>query len=106
LGQLFSDIGAQFESVSFGEEIEVLGRIAASNGNPDEYFDFFAKRYGLKLSSNITEKLTQQIMNRRDVGANIGIRSTPSFMVNGEVHQGALPYRRWERIFDTILNEQ
>jgi len=79
---------------------------AASNGNPDEYFDFFAKRYGLKLSSNITEKLTQQIMNRRDVGADIGIRSTPSFMVNGEVHQGALPHRRWERIFDTILNEQ
>lgn len=79
---------------------------AASNGNPDEYFDFFANRYGLNLNSNITKQLTRQIMNRRKVGADIGIRSTPSFMVNGEVYQGALPYRRWERIFDSILSQQ
>ncbi len=79
---------------------------AASNGNPDEYFEFFSNRYGLNLNSNITEQLTRQIMNRRQVGGDIGIRSTPSFMVNGKVYQGARPYRRWERIFDSILSEK
>jgi predicted DsbA family dithiol-disulfide isomerase len=35
-----------------------------------------------------------------------GIRSTPSFLVNGQVLVGAQPLAVWQQIFDTLLAEQ
>lgn len=35
-----------------------------------------------------------------------GINSTPSFTVNGRLVQGALPYERWQALFDTILAQR
>ncbi|WP_232280068.1 DsbA family protein [Roseiflexus castenholzii] len=35
-----------------------------------------------------------------------GVRSTPSFLINGQLLVGAQPFEVWERMFETILNSQ
>ena len=34
------------------------------------------------------------------------INSTPSFTVNGQLVQGALPFERWQGLFDSLLTQQ
>ena len=38
--------------------------------------------------------------------AKLGIRSTPSFVVNGQLLIGAYPYETWQRILDDLLAEK
>lgn len=76
---------------------------AAATGNPTEYFDFFAQRYGLPTDEKTLNRRARRIMNRRSVAAEIGVRSTPSFLVNGKLYQGAKSYENFQRIFDEIL---
>lgn len=37
-------------------------------------------------------------------GVNAGVRSTPSFLINGQLLVGAQPYPVWEQIFEQILS--
>jgi len=53
-----------------------------------------SNRYGPRIQEDI--QAAQQA----------GIRSTPSFLVNGQVLVGAQPFEVWERVFETILNSQ
>lgn len=77
---------------------------ARQNENPEEYFDFFLQRYNLSGLSP-SQNLLSSIMKRRRVYGELGIRSTPSFMVNGKIYKGGLPYRRWESIFNSLLQQ-
>lgn len=77
---------------------------AASNSNASEYFDFFARRYGLSTNEESLNRLARRIMNRRRVAAELGLRSTPSFLVNGKLYTGAQSYENFQRIFNGILN--
>jgi len=36
-------------------------------------------------------------------GVRLGVRSTPSFLINGKLLIGAHPYATWRRIFDDLL---
>lgn len=38
--------------------------------------------------------------------AKLGIRSTPSFVVNGQLLIGAYPYETWQRILDDLLAKE
>ncbi len=53
-----------------------------------------SNRYGPRIQSDMRE--AQQA----------GVRSTPSFLINGQLLVGAQPFEVWERIFETILNSQ
>ncbi|MDW8147411.1 MAG: DsbA family protein [Roseiflexaceae bacterium] len=53
-----------------------------------------SNRYGPRIQSDIRE--AQQA----------GIRSTPSFLINGQLLVGAQPFEVWERLFEAMLNSQ
>ncbi len=38
-----------------------------------------------------------------DTGKSMGIRATPTFLVNGQVFQGALPFEEFEKVIDQAL---
>lgn len=38
--------------------------------------------------------------------AQLGVRSTPSFLVNGRLLVGAQPYATWRRVLDDLLAKQ
>lgn len=74
---------------------------ARNNDNPETYFNFLMTEYG--LSQSPSENLSNVLMENRRIFSSIGIRSTPSFLVNGKIYEGAVPYSRWRTIFDNIL---
>lgn len=52
-----------------------------------------------KRHQDAVEQDMQQALSKR-------INSTPSFTVNGQLVQGALPFERWQSLFDSILEQQ
>lgn len=70
--------------------------------DPRTYFNLFLAQHG--LNEGPSKELLREIrFSTRDY-SELGIRQTPSFMVNGKIHKGALPYRRWRSIFDELLD--
>jgi len=51
-----------------------------------------SNRYGAQIQEDIL------------AGQQAGIRSTPSFLINGQLLVGAQPFEVWEQIFERILN--
>jgi protein-disulfide isomerase len=39
-------------------------------------------------------------------GSERGVRSTPTFVINGQIFVGARPYAEWQRYFDNLLARQ
>lgn len=76
---------------------------ARSNDSPRPYFKELMTRYGLGTREDPPKPLSRIILNRRRIITQLGIQATPSFLVNGKLYRGAIPYRRWQRIFDQIL---
>ncbi|MFB6345103.1 MAG: vitamin K epoxide reductase family protein [bacterium] len=71
--------------------------------NPKPYFSTLLLKYG--LSEGPSDPLLERIRrNQKFYGRNIGVSATPSFMINGKLYRGGLPFRRWKRIFNNILN--
>jgi protein-disulfide isomerase len=50
----------------------------------------------------ISEKITRMDQERRA----LGIRTRPSFDVNGELIQGAVPYQRFAQVLDEMLAQE
>lgn len=46
-----------------------------------------------------------QIEDDVNLAYDVGVRSTPSFLINGELVVGAQPYEVWKDLFDRILAE-
>ncbi|MFQ3632412.1 thioredoxin domain-containing protein [Roseiflexus sp.] len=82
------------------------------SGNADDFRTFL--RYADEL--NIDAAQVQQCVESNRYSARIqsdilegqqaGVRSTPSFLINGQLLVGAQPFEVWERILETILNSQ
>lgn len=82
-----------------------------SSGNADDFRTFL--RYAEEL--NIDAGQVQQCVESNRYGPRIesdireaqqaGVRSTPSFLINGQLLVGAQPFEVWERVFETILND-
>lgn len=75
------------------------------NNNPESYFNFLLKQYGLPPQQP-SQELKESIVNRQRHFAKIGVRATPSFLINGKLYEGGLPYRRIEQIFQSIIRNQ
>lgn len=83
-----------------------------SSGNADDFRTFL--KYAEEL--NLDAAQVQQCVESNRYGPRIqsdiyeaqqaGVRSTPSFLINGQLLVGAQPFEVWERIFETILNSQ
>ncbi len=49
------------------------------------------------------ESLYERVKTVQESGRELGIRSTPTFFVNGEKYSGALPFERFEEILTPLL---
>lgn len=74
---------------------------ARHNDDPRNYFGLFLSQYG--LTEGPSRGLLREIRRRTRDYAALGIRQTPSFLVNGKIYRGGLPYHRWQSIFDELL---
>jgi protein-disulfide isomerase len=67
----------------------------------------FAQDLGLKSSEFLdcltSQKYLSRVMQDAADGAAKGVRATPSFLINGEVVEGALPYADFEKIITDAL---
>lgn len=50
-----------------------------------------------------SKRFTAQIQQDYNDAVERGVRSTPSFIINGELFVGAQPYGRWKQKLDAIL---
>jgi len=50
-------------------------------------------------------KYTKEIEQNSYVASEIGVRSTPSFLINGQPLVGAQPFEEFKKIIDQILNK-
>ncbi len=83
-----------------------------SSGNASDFRTFL--KYAEEL--NLDAAQVQQCVESNRYGSRIqddireaqqaGVRSTPSFLINGQLLVGAQPFEVWERVFETILNSQ
>jgi protein-disulfide isomerase len=48
-------------------------------------------------------KYARTVAAETDTGKAMGIRATPTFLVNGQVFQGALPFEEFEKVIDQAL---
>ncbi len=53
-----------------------------------------------------TNQYAQQIGTDLREAARRGVRSTPSFMINGKLLVGAQPYEIWQQMLDDLLAQQ
>lgn len=51
-------------------------------------------------------QFAEQIEQEYNDATERGVRSTPSFIINGELFIGAQPYARWQQRLDAILAEK
>jgi protein-disulfide isomerase len=70
----------------------------------------FAARIGLDEAA-FTEcldsgKYREDIEESLNTGVELGVQSTPSFIVNGELVRGALPFEEFDRIIESALTAQ
>jgi protein-disulfide isomerase len=76
-----------------------------NNDSPKSYFDFLLRQYGMNPQKP-PEPLKQSIMSRARQFSKMGVRATPSFIINGKLYTGGLSYERISKIFDSILRRQ
>lgn len=78
-----------------------------NNQSPKSYFDFFMREYGLSGFGEPPRSIGNEIMQRRKFYMRtVGVKATPSFVVNGKLLQGAQSYREFKRLFDRIIRRK
>ncbi len=75
-----------------------------------QIFSTYAAEIGLD-SARFTACLTNpatfaQVEADLDVGRQLGLNSTPTFLINGERISGAQPYVFWKHVFDELLTQR
>ncbi len=82
------------------------------SGGERDLTTFLAYANELKLDATLLESCLKEQRYQADVEADMQealrkrINSTPSFTVNGQLVQGALPFERWQGLFDSLLTQQ
>lgn len=75
--------------------------------NPKRIFEGYAKALGLDVAAwnacYDSGKMLPQIMANRDEAVRLRVRSTPSFLVNGTLIEGAVTYDDFKRYVDQAL---
>lgn len=90
-----------------GQEVGEWGR-----GGARDFKTFLGYATELGLDAQVleqcvvSERFTEQINQDYNDATERGVRSTPSFIINGELFIGAQPYARWKERLDTILAEK
>jgi protein-disulfide isomerase len=65
----------------------------------------------LGLNSDVLQSCVIESRHAAQIEADVrsaverGINSTPAFLVNGRPVLGALPFERWQQLFDTLLTQ-
>lgn len=81
-------------------------------GGADDFKIFvgYGRELGLDLSQLqdcVNANTHADRFNRdRMLATQNGIRSTPSFLINGQPFVGAQPYNRWKQVLDRLLAQQ
>lgn len=75
--------------------------------NPKRIFEGYAKALGLDVAAwnacYDSGKMLPQIMANRDEAVRLRVRSTPSFLINGTLVEGAVTYDDFKRYVDQAL---
>jgi protein-disulfide isomerase len=75
----------------------------------DNYLDAFAETLGLDMAEFndclSDGKFRQQVLDDGIEARSFGINGTPSFVINGEVISGNLPFAEFQRVIDEALNQ-
>ena len=82
------------------------------SGDANDFSTFLGYADGLKLDTQQLDqcvranKYADQIEADFREAAALGVRSTPSFVVNGQLLVGAQPFEIWQELLDKLLAEQ
>lgn len=82
------------------------------NGDATDFSTFLGYAAGLQLDTQQLDacvrdnKYASQIEADFREAAALGVRSTPSFVVNGQLLVGAQPFEVWQELLDKLLVEQ
>ncbi|MBO9340722.1 MAG: DsbA family protein [Roseiflexus sp.] len=83
-----------------------------SSGDVNDFRTFLRYAEELELDAGAVQQCVEsnrygaQIQEDILAGQQAGIRSTPSFLINGQLLVGAQPFEVWEQIFERILSTQ
>jgi len=83
-----------------------------SSGDANDFRTFLRYAEELELDAGAVQQCVEsnrygaQIQEDILAGQQAGIRSTPSFLINGQLLVGAQPFEVWEQIFERILSTQ
>ena len=80
----------------------------AQDANPREDFRKYASEFGLNLDqfNQDMEKDWENIMTDYALGNKVGVKSTPTFFINGEKYSGVIQGEQLQQIIEGILNNQ
>ena len=82
------------------------------SGDATDFGTFLGYAAGLQLDTQQLDqcvranKYADQIEADFREAAALGVRSTPSFVVNGQLLVGAQPFEVWQELLDKLLTEQ
>ena len=80
-----------------------------SSGSGEDFKTFLGYARDLQLDLGTLQQCinsnqqAQQIAADYRAGAERGVRSTPTFLINGQPFIGARPYADWQRYLDSLL---
>ena len=80
-----------------------------SSGSIEDFKTFLGYAQALQLDLDTLQQCINsnqqaaRIASDYRVGAEQGVRSTPTFLINGQPFVGARPYADWQRYLDSLL---
>lgn len=89
-----------------------LDEKAWGQGGQADFTTFLGYAAELQLDAAVIQqcvvenKYAKQIEADFREASRLGVRSTPSFVVNGKLLVGAQPFEVWQRVLDQLLAEQ
>lgn len=78
--------------------------VSAETGDPIPYLESVMKKYGVEWDG-YPKSMEKHLLSRRDDYMRMGIRQTPSFLVNGRLVEGGQPFFYWQQLFKKIKQE-
>ncbi|NWG21573.1 MAG: DsbA family protein [Chloroflexi bacterium] len=95
-----------------GRLFDGLTRGEWQSGAPDDFRTFLGYAAELQLDAAEIQRCVESNRHAARIEADMrdgiqaGVRSTPSFVVNGQLLVGAQPYAVWEQLLERLLSQQ
>ena len=98
-----------YEQGKYWEYHDILFQRQSEWKKNESKFVEYAKMLGLDVEEFKacldSGKYREEVLKDRDEGTKLGVRGTPTFIIDGKKVSGALPYQEFEKILDSLQNQ-